>query len=164
MELLRVALLVTALLALLAPAAGYERARRAGRRRGSNGSSFSRAPPPGAGPGPELEPEPEPEPGPGPEPEPELEPELEAAPVHPTSNSSALTRSRRVKRQLVIPNGLTVGVIPRFDYTVFTDPTGEREYGRGGAAHPLRLTATPTTARVHRDTRREFAAGSSRGW
>ena len=133
MELLRQALLVAVLLAVLAPpAAGYERTQRAGRHRRSNGSSFRRVPPPGASPGPEPEPEPEPELES--EPEPELEHLLGDEPAHPAVNSSSLTRSRRVRRQLVIPNGLTVGMIPRFDYTVFTDPNGEREYNRRRAA------------------------------
>ncbi|XP_037082433.1 uncharacterized protein LOC119103090 [Pollicipes pollicipes] len=43
----------------------------------------------------------------------------------PATNSS-LARSSRVKRQLVIPNGLTIGIIPRFDYTVFQNANGEQ--------------------------------------
>lgn len=45
----------------------------------------------------------------------------------PVANQS-LTRKGRYKRQLVIPNGLTVGIIPRFDYVVFSNSDGEREY------------------------------------
>ncbi|KAF0299471.1 hypothetical protein FJT64_027777 [Amphibalanus amphitrite] len=128
MVLLRTALLAALLLTALAPVGGYERSRRAGRRRGSNSPS-DRAPPPGAGQGRVPESTPELDPELDPDLDPELDPELAqllgAAPFPSATNSSALSRSPRVKRTLVIPNGLTVGVIPRFDYTVFTDPNGE---------------------------------------
>ncbi|KAF0297316.1 hypothetical protein FJT64_005204 [Amphibalanus amphitrite] len=125
MVLLRTALLAALLLTALAPAGGHGRSRRAGRRRGSNSPS-DRAPPPGAGQGRVPESAPELEPELDPELDPELEQLLGAAPFPSATNSSALSRSPRMKRTLVIPNGLTVGVIPRFDYTVFTDPNGEQ--------------------------------------
>ena len=101
MELLRRALLAAALMVVLEPTAG--------RRRGSQRNRAQA--------GPEREvpradwPRPE-----------------QMSADEPPANASSLVRSKRVKRQLVIPNGLTVGIIPRFDYTVFTNSNGEREY------------------------------------